>query len=167
MFCTYCRAPLQANQRYCGACGNSAVASVTSPPAAGRVASHARILGTLWIAFSALHLLRGGGVLLGARMVRLIGRDWSDDVPWAWPAGDVFHSFLSFLGAMAIVMAVTGFLAGFGLLERRPWARSLAIFLGVIALLHPPLGTALGIYTLWVLLPNESEEEYRRTARPA
>ncbi len=121
----------------------------------------------LWIAFSALHLLRGGGVLMGARMVRLIGRDWSDDVPWAWPAGDVFHSFLSFLGAMAILMALTGFLAGFGLLERRPWARGLAIVLGVIALLHPPLGTALGIYTLWVLLPNESEEEYRRTARPA
>jgi ABC-type spermidine/putrescine transport system permease subunit II len=100
-------------------------------------------------------------------MMRLVSREWSDDMPWAWPAGDVFHSFLSFIGAMAILMAVTGFLAGFGLLERRPWARSLAIVLGVIALLHPPLGTALGIYTLWVLLPNESEQEYRRTARPA
>jgi hypothetical protein len=68
---------------------------------------------------------------------------------------------------IAIAMAVTGFLVGFGLLERRPWARSLAIVLAVIALLHPLLGTALGIYTLWVLLPAESEEEYRRTARPA
>jgi ABC-type spermidine/putrescine transport system permease subunit II len=100
-------------------------------------------------------------------MVRLIGNDWSDDVPWAWPAGDVFHSFISFLGIIAVLMAVTGFLAGFGLLERRPWARSLTIVLAVIALLHPPFGTALGIYTLWVLLPTESEDEYRRTARPA
>jgi len=167
MFCTYCRAPLQTDQRYCGACGNPAVSTVSPAPVAGRVASHAKGLGVLWIVFSALHLLRGGGVLLGARMVHLIGREWSDDVPWAWPAGDIFHSFLSFLGAMAIMVAVAGFLAGFGLIERRPWARSLAIVLGVIALLHPPLGTALGIYTLWVLLPMESEEEYRRTARPA
>lgn len=167
MFCTYCRAPLQPNQQYCGRCGNPAAPNVQLPAAAGRVASHARTLGMLWIAFSALHLLRGGGVLLGARMVRLIGNDWSDDVPWAWPAGDVFHSFISFLGIIAVLMAVTGFLAGFGLLERRPWARSLTIVLAVIALLHPPFGTALGIYTLWVLLPTESEDEYRRTARPA
>jgi hypothetical protein len=41
----------------------------------------------------------------------------------------------------------------------------LAIVLGCIALVHIPFGTALGIYTLWVLLPAESEEEYRRTAR--
>jgi hypothetical protein len=167
MFCTYCRAPLQPDQRYCGTCGNPAVGNVPLPPAAGRVASHARTLGMLWIAFSALHLLRGGGVLLGARMMRLIDHTWSDDLPWAWPVGDVFNSFLSFLGVMAVLMAVTGFLAGLGLLERRPWARSLAIVLAVIALLHPPLGTALGIYTLWVLLPAQSEEEYRRTARPA
>jgi hypothetical protein len=167
MFCTYCRGPLQPDPQYCGRCGNPAAPNVLSAHAAGRVASHARTLGLLWIAFSALHLLRGGGVLLGARMVHLIDHTWSDDVPWAWPAGDVFHSFLSFLGVIAVMMAVTGFLAGFGLLERRPWARSLTIVLAVIALLHPPLGTALGIYTLWVLLPTESEDEYRRTARPA
>ena len=98
MFCTYCRGPLQPDQQYCGRCGNPAAPYVPSAHAAGRVASHARTLGMLWIAFSALHLLRGGGVLLGARMVRLIGNDWSDEAPWAWPAGDVFHSFLSFLG---------------------------------------------------------------------
>lgn len=167
MFCTYCRAPLQPDQRFCGTCGNPAVSNVPLRPGAGRVATHARALGMLWIAFAALHLLRGGGVLLGGRMVRLIGHNWSDDLPWAWPAGDIFHSFLSFLGVIAVAIAVTGFLAGFGLLERRPWARSLAIILAVIALLHPLLGTALGIYTLWVLLPAESEEEYRRTARPA
>jgi hypothetical protein len=28
-----------------------------------------------------------------------------------------------------------------------------------------PFGTALGIYTLWTLLPAKSEEEYRRLAR--
>jgi len=30
--------------------------------------------------------------------------------------------------------------------------------------LNVPLGTALGIYTLWVLLPAKSEQEYRELA---
>jgi hypothetical protein len=42
------------------------------------------------------------------------------------------------------------------------WARMTAIVLGIIALFHPPFGTALGIYTLWVLLPAESAAEYGR-----
>jgi hypothetical protein len=55
--------------------------------------------------------------------------------------------------------------AGWGLLERRPWARTLAIVVAIIALLNPILGTILGIYTLWVLLPSDAEAEWRREAR--
>jgi uncharacterized membrane protein (DUF2068 family) len=62
---------------------------------------------------------------------------------------------------------VLGIIAGWGLLDRQPWARTLAIVLGVINLIHIPFGTALGIYTLWVLLPAESEQEYRSFARAA
>jgi hypothetical protein len=41
----------------------------------------------------------------------------------------------------------------------------LAIVTGVFNLIDIPFGTALGIYTLWVLLPTESEREYREAAR--
>jgi hypothetical protein len=40
-----------------------------------------------------------------------------------------------------------------------------AIIAGILALWHIPFGTALGIYTLWVLLPATSEAEYRNLAR--
>ena len=46
------------------------------------------------------------------------------------------------------------------------WARILAIILAFLSLIHVPFGTALGIYTLWVLLPASSEQEYQRIARP-
>jgi len=39
--------------------------------------------------------------------------------------------------------------------------------LAFFALLNIPLGTALGIYTLWVLLPLESGQEYEQLARHA
>jgi hypothetical protein len=31
-------------------------------------------------------------------------------------------------------------------------------------LIHPIFGTALGVYTLWVLLPSLSAQEYERLA---
>jgi hypothetical protein len=51
-----------------------------------------------------------------------------------------------------------------GLLERAPWARTYTIIVSTIWLLDIPLGTALSIYTLWVLLPETSEAEYRQLA---
>jgi hypothetical protein len=34
-----------------------------------------------------------------------------------------------------------------------------------LALIHIPFGTALGVYTLWVLLPAKAEEEYENYQR--
>jgi len=64
-----------------------------------------------------------------------------------------------------IATGVLGLAAGWGLLQRESWARMLAIVLGVLNLLDPPFGTSVGIYTLWVLLPGDSEREYRELPR--
>ena len=65
------------------------------------------------------------------------------------------------IGLGLAATAVLGIIAGWGLLERRPWSRMLAVVLACLALLNLPLGTALGIYTLWVLLPAKAEYEFR------
>ena len=59
-----------------------------------------------------------------------------------------------------ICMAALAILAGYGLLQRRPWGRTLAIVAAILALVKIPFGTALGIYTLWVLAPSTSGMEY-------
>jgi hypothetical protein len=51
------------------------------------------------------------------------------------------------------------------LLEREKWARILALVLAFVSLFtNIPFGTALGVYTMWVLLPSESEREYEALA---
>jgi hypothetical protein len=167
MYCTSCGAQVQADQRMCSVCGRPLTPGFTAASPSGRVTGHVRTLAICWIALSAIHLVRGTGRLFGARLVRLMGYSWFNDVPWGWPASGFLSSVLSFVGMVSLAMAIAGFIAGFGLLERRPWARTLAIVLGIISLLNPLLGTVLGIYTLWVLLPAQAEEEYRRIARPA
>ena len=52
-------------------------------------------------------------------------------------------------------------MAGWGLLNDKPWARILTIVLSALSLLSVPIGTALGIYGLWVLTHPEVEAQFR------
>jgi hypothetical protein len=74
---------------------------------------------------------------------------------------------ISFVGWLILAKAGAGFIAGWGLLQRENWARIFALVMGFIALLNVPLGTALGVYTLWVLLPSQSDDEYQALAQAA
>ena len=70
-------------------------------------------------------------------------------------------TFVSLLLGGASVLHVV---AGWGLLARAPWARILTIVLGVIALIRFPLGTILGVYTLWVLLSKDGAAQFGATS---
>ncbi len=81
--------------------------------------------------------------------------------------GRLIHGFIFFGAAIVGVTGLLWLLAAWGLLQRQPWGRTMAIVAAIIALFSLPFGTALGIYTLWLLIPSNSEEEYRRLARAA
>lgn len=154
---------MEATQRFCPTCGKAVGAVAPAVPAGipaalpqGRVGSHVRLLGILWLASAAIHLI--GGFSLMA-VFRFVGP--GPDVP------PFVNNLLHFMGLAFIGGAVLSLMAGWGLLERQPWARMLAIVLGVLHLVNIPFGTALGGYTLWVLLPAESEAEYAHMAGAA
>ena len=158
MFCDRCGTRLREQQRYCDACGKPA-GIVPFMPVQNRIGGHIRLLGIFWIAISAFRLIPG--VFLGAFFRH--GMPWFRD-------SDMPNFIFPMMHTLSVVLlgtAVLGIVAGWGLLERRPWARMLAIVLGCIFLVDMPFGTALGIYTLWVLLPGKSEEEYRQISRVA
>ena len=64
------------------------------------------------------------------------------------------------LGIIVLAKAALGFFAGWGLMQREAWARVLVLVLAFISLFNIPFGTAIGVYTLWVLLPGQSQQEY-------
>ena len=157
MFCDRCGARLSEAQRFCPSCGKAAGA-VPLMPQQGKLAGHVRLLGILWLASSAVHLIPG---LFMINFFHPGSGIFDHDVPPFVPG------LLQGVGMFLIGGAVLGLLAGWGLLDRQPWARTLAIVLGCFSLLNAPFGTALGIYTLWALLPAKAEEEYRQMARVA
>lgn len=77
-------------------------------------------------------------------------------------------------GVMAVVGVITGgiillttipaFLVGWGLGKRKGWARILAMILGVFQMLSFPIGTAIGVWTVWLLLLPEVEAEFKAAA---
>jgi hypothetical protein len=163
MFCDRCGTELQAGQRFCASCGKAIGVSVVPQPSDGRVSRHIQILAVLWLASSALNLI--GGVIMFVLGGTLFGRMRGVEIPFAFSS--FLHGLFFALGILVLLKALAGFAAGWGLLERQPWARTLTLVLGFVSLLNLPLGTALGIYTIWVLLAPQADEEYRRLARAA
>ena len=156
MFCDRCGTRLSDPANFCPTCGKAARITPLMP-VQSRIAGHVRLLGIFWLALSAFHLIPGLVVLAFA------GHWWF--LPAAVPV--FVHGILTLVGWALLAGSILGLVTGWGLLQREPWARTLAIVMAILNLLHMPFGTALGIYTLWVLLPAASEQEYRNVARAA
>ena len=56
------------------------------------------------------------------------------------------------------VISVPDIIGGIGLLRRQSWARILVLILSVLKLLNFPLGTVAGVYSIWVLMQDETAE---------
>jgi hypothetical protein len=69
-------------------------------------------------------------------------------------------ALLPVIAVVSVAAALLAFLVAFGLMTRQPWGRVVGIIVAILSLFKFPFGTALGIYTLWVLVPAESGMEY-------
>ncbi len=164
MFCNRCGTQLQPDYNVCPKCGapaganavqNTPVPNTPVPLARTKLERHLRTLGILWMVV---------GVLWIVPSLVLIGLSHGSHIV----IGDEMFtrhfmpSLMFSLGSLFLFVAAGGVLVGWGLMNRERWARITAIVVGILALFHPPFGTALGIYTLWVLLPADSAAEYDR-----
>lgn len=151
MYCDGCGAAVQPDQAFCSRCGKQIVGKmIAMQQRRGRVQEHVQLVAILWLAFSALNAVAGVAILIA---YNLFGH--SMNAPW------FVHSILASIGWFVLMKSAVGLAAGFGLMQREVWARTLVLILAFIALFTSiPFGTALGIYTMWVLLPRESGQEY-------
>jgi zinc-ribbon domain len=159
MFCDHCGASLQTGQGFCSRCGKEVTGmSMAGYPSRSRVQEHVRLLAILWFALSALNALGGVILIILANTLFLHLHDMgAPEAPTAF-----LHPLLTVVGIFVVAKAAAGFLTGWGLLQRESWARMLALILAFVGLINVPFGTALGVYTLWVLLPAHAEEEYQK-----
>ena len=174
MVCQACGNPITAEVHFCPRCGAQIVAPAPPPPSAyppaypppypemvvmpeHRVQRNLQTLGILWCVLGAYRILAG---LIGIFVLRIATFRSFGGEPWAW--GGRFHgpfaapwmaALLPLIAVVSLAAALLAFLVAFGLMTRQPWGRVLAIVIAILSLFKFPFGTALGIYTLWVLAP--------------
>ncbi len=109
---------------------------------------HVSVIAALQIGLSIFGIIMGIIVLV---VLNLVGGFTGDkDANFVLSLiGNIFAVFM-------FVLSVPGIIAGIGLLHHREWARILTIVLSVLSLLNFPLGTAIGIYSIWALSQEET-----------
>jgi hypothetical protein len=115
---------------------------------------HVQVIGILYIVYNILGVLLAGiifWVLFGGGLI----------------SGD--REAMAIVGIVATVVSgfifitsVPGIIGGIVLLKYKPWSRILVLILGFLNLIDIPFGTALGIYTIWALMKDETVELFKR-----
>jgi hypothetical protein len=57
---------------------------------------------------------------------------------------------------LLVALAIPNIIAGIGVLLRREWGRIMALVVGIISLIDIPIGTAVGVYSIWVLMNDDT-----------
>ena len=102
----------------------------------------------IFIAFIVFTVVVGGGILSGD--------------PEAMTITSIVGTAV---GGFFFLTSVPEIIGGFGLLKRKPWARILILIIAVVDLIYIPIGTAIGIYELWVLLNEEAVKYFQQSGK--
>ena len=55
-----------------------------------------------------------------------------------------------------LLVSIPGLIGGIGLFMKKSWARILVLIISVLDLLNIPIGTAVAVYTIWVLVQDDT-----------
>ncbi len=108
---------------------------------------HINIITALRIGTSILSIIVGGIIFF---ILYFIG-DFSGDPD----AKTVLTIIANILAIIIVIFSIPGIIAGIGLLKRKEWARILTLILSVVSLFNFPIGTAIGVYSIWALVQPE------------
>jgi hypothetical protein len=125
-------------------------------------------LGVLWIVYGCIQLAVAAWMLIESNSLTLMWGALLNRVPNALAWMSSFHAVFILALAWCVASAFFAFAAGFAGLRGAGSARSLLLVASVLALPEWPLGVALGVYTLVIMLsaaparPQLAEAGYAR-----
>ncbi|MBZ5577819.1 MAG: hypothetical protein LAP40_14755 [Acidobacteriia bacterium] len=105
------------------------------------------ILGSMGALAAVIVLLIFGG------LAGVVGLSHDSDAATAVP---ILGGIGGVVFLVLLVLSLPVLIGGIGLLCRTPWSRVYMIVLGAVELINVPFGTALGIYSIWVLTKPET-----------
>lgn len=114
-----------------------------------KMKKHVTVVGAIHIGFGFIGLILALGAFFALNFAK--GVVGNEEIP------SMVLSFLSISVPMLIgFLSTLGLVGGIGLLSFQPWARYLIMVVAAIGCLNIPIGTLKGVYSLWVLLQDET-----------
>ena len=120
---------------------------------------HVSFVGALHIGFGLLGVAGALAIFLGFQfLLELVGDE---------PIAQNLLTFIgNSIGLILLFVSVLGVIGGIGLFSYKPWARILVMIVSALNCLNVPVGTAKGIYSLWVLMQPETIELFEDSNKP-
>ncbi|MBV9959157.1 MAG: hypothetical protein JO360_12090 [Acidobacteria bacterium] len=123
---------------------------------------HNRTLGIMHLVYGGFHALLMLMMLAIFIPIFTLGATHGRD-----PNGAVFMTiFMSVIFLFWAAFSVPSFVAGYGLLKRKSWARVWGMIAGGMAGMSFPLGTALCVYSFWFLCGEQGKALYEKPSTP-
>ena len=120
-----------------------------------KMKKHVTVVGAIHIGFGILGLILAICVFFALNFAK--GFVGNEEVP------NMVLKFLSISLPMLIgFMSTLGLVGGIGLLSYLTWARYLVIVVAALGCLNIPIGTLKGVYSLWVLLQDDTVKLFER-----
>jgi len=114
-----------------------------------KMKKHVTVVGAIHIGFGILGLIGAVAAFFALNFAR--GFVEGEEIP---------SMVLGFLSASVPILigflSTLGLVGGIGLLSYMSWARYLVIVVAALGCLNIPIGTLKGVYSLWVLLQDET-----------
>jgi hypothetical protein len=126
---------------------------------AEKLDGHKKVLGIIYIVTSALTLLTA--LFIRAVMSIVFGFAFDGATQEEQEIGEFVMALVSILPMILIIFSsLPTMIAGIGLVTKQSWAPILALILGCLKLFAIPIGTAIGIYAIWIY---SEDQKLKRT----
>lgn len=123
--------------------------------------SHNRLLSVLHIVYGAGHILIFVLINLFINMIMpFIESEISEsggDELFIVRMAMVFGRTVIFI--LIVLIPLPSLIGGIAQLNNKSWGMTLMMISGCLSLLNIPIGTALGVYTIWVYLENQKKKD--------
>ena len=120
-----------------------------------KMKKHVTVVGAIHIGFGILGLI--GAVVVFFALNFAKGFVDNQEIP------TMILGFLSISLPLLIgVMSTLGLVGGIGLLSYLSWARYIIIVVAALGCLNIPIGTLKGVYSLWVLLQDDTVKLFEK-----
>ena len=123
-----------------------------------RPADHNKILGITHLAYGGFTVFVMALVsffMLGAFGIAAISQPRGEAVPLG-----LMLLLIAFVVLVNLLIIAPSFLAGYALLKKKRWAKTIGIIAGIIAGMSFPIGTAVCVYTLWFFFGENGKSIY-------